>query len=185
MQYISTMDQIINTSSSHSTESTMTAVSPAKPLVPRRTRSLGCGKESSPHPSPYEPSDWDEQAMHPAQLSSVLDDLNKKTLEYGPFHPIVADHWNSLGLIRFHMQRNVLAAIKCHQIALDIYRRNGMAVQQAVCLSDLAACYERTRDCAKAIALYQQAYELLGSLGSHKSCVHLSISRSLARLQRH
>lgn len=157
--------------------------------LPRRTRSMSScssSSNSSSFPSPYEPSDWDSSAANPGPLQSVLQDLENRTRECGPYDEIVANHWNSLGLIRLHMQRNVQAAIKCHTVALQIYRKTAStSIQIAVCLADLAACHERLSESKRAKSLFQEALDLLeSSVDNPKSCIHLSITRSLARLER-
>lgn len=55
-------------------------------------------------------------------LEEVLRDLSQQISELGPNHLSVAETWNTLGLIRLHMQRDVRAALQCHQRALQIYQ---------------------------------------------------------------
>jgi tetratricopeptide (TPR) repeat protein len=137
-------------------------------------------------PTPVEESDNDTGVLNPVVLEAVMGDLCRFRDELGPDHIKVADTWNSLGLIRLHMQHNGPAAIKCHQEALKIYQKNGApALLQSVTLSDLAGCYERTQEAEKALQLYQDANELL--LVSETSPSHRvvqSIARAIARLKR-
>jgi tetratricopeptide (TPR) repeat protein len=143
---------------------------------------------ASEFPCPYEPSDRDSHTNQPSVLRGVLSDLDKRTQEYGCSHTQVGDLWNSLGLIRDKMQHDLPAAVKCHNVALRIYRTSSITtppVQLAVCLSDLAGCHERLDDTKQAISLYQEALTLLEStVWKHNSFLHLSIKRSLARLER-
>lgn len=137
-------------------------------------------------PSPVEESDNDAGVMNPAVLEPVMEDLCRFRAELGPDHVKVADTWSSLGLIRLHMQHNKPAAIKCHREALKIYQKNNApALLQAVTMSDLGGCYERTGDTQKAQQLFQDAMQLLKVTevpSTHR--VHQSISRSIARLNR-
>jgi hypothetical protein len=138
--------------------------------------------------SPHE--DTDSESEDPPVLSRVLEDLAKLTNEFGPNDVKVADAWNSLGLIRQHMMRNMPAAIKCHQRALDIYRCNNeevskMTMQIAVTLIDLGSCYERTAQSEQALRKYEEAECLLETSDispSHR--IFCSVERAVARLKR-
>mmetsp|Transcript_12055 Transcript_12055/g.23162 ORF Transcript_12055/g.23162 Transcript_12055/m.23162 type:complete len:160 (-) Transcript_12055:199-678(-) len=140
-------------------------------------------------PSPHEESDSSsDETDRPLVLKQVLADLIRLTNELGPSHVKVADTWNSLGLIRLHMQRNVQAAIKCHQEALSIYMgsQDGSTVDIAVTLNDLGRCYERLNDQIKALETYEKAHELVlndSSIRKTHSVVE-SVKRSVARLRR-
>lgn len=204
-----------SSSSSSSTSSSATCLS-ISPIASTGSQLARVTASCSILPSPYEPTDFDTTTTttNPAVLLEVLNDIETCTQEYGHCHKKVADLWNSLGLIRFHMQHNVSAAIHCHQVALDVYRKclhsggnrtgstnsnttnHAVVVPYAVCLSDLAACYERSREVDQAILLYSQALDVLNHSHDNnspstenrhrqsKSCFHQSIDRSLARLQR-
>ena len=139
-------------------------------------------------PSPHEESDSSDDAERPLLLKQVLADLIRLTDELGPGHIKVAETWNSLGLIRLHVQRNVQAAIKCHKEALSIYTgsKDGSTVDIAVTLNDLGRCYERLNDQAKALESYERAEELVlndSSIRKTHSVVE-SVKRSVARLRR-
>jgi tetratricopeptide (TPR) repeat protein len=137
-------------------------------------------------PSPEETSDRDSEVDNPAVLLPVIEDLCRLTDELGPNHVKVAETWNSLGLIRLHMQRNESAAIKCHEEAIKIYKMNEVsALQLAVALGDLGACYERTGEPEQALGIYQEASQLLGvSEISSSHRMAQSIMRSIARIKR-
>jgi tetratricopeptide (TPR) repeat protein len=153
----------------------MTMTSPSNPLPLTRLP-----------PCPQEKSDIDNDVINPAVLKPVMEDLCRFTDELGPNHVQVADMWNSLGLIRLHMQHNAPAAIKCHQEALKIYKMNKVSVLQlAVTLGDLGTCYERIGEEEQALIIYQEATQLLrgSDISSSLRMVH-SIRRSVARLKR-
>jgi hypothetical protein len=137
-------------------------------------------------PSPEETGDRDSGVNNPAVLLPVLEDLCRFRDELGPNHVKVAETWNSLGLIRLYMQLNESAAIKCHEEAIKIYKMNeGSALQLAVTLADLGACYERVCEPEHALRIYQEALQLLVvSKVSPSHRVTQSVVRSLARLQR-
>jgi tetratricopeptide (TPR) repeat protein len=115
-----------------------------------------------------------------------MEDLCRFTAELGPNHGKVADTWNSLGLIRLHMQHNAPAAIMCHQEALRIYRMNEASDPQlAVTLGDMGTCYERIGEEERALIFYHEALQLLGvSEVSPSHLVERSIRRSVARIKR-
>jgi len=127
-----------------------------------------------------------EDGVDPVVLRPVLEDLAKLTDELGPNHDKVAEVWGSLGLIRQHMQKNVPAAVKCHEEALKIYRLNtACATKVAVTLNDLANCYERVCEQDRALQLYQEALTLLEASNvpeDHR--VFSSTMRAVARLKR-
>jgi tetratricopeptide (TPR) repeat protein len=137
-------------------------------------------------PSPEETSDRDSDVNNPTVLLPVIEDLCRFTDELGPNHVKVADTWNSLGLIRLHMQHNESAAIKCHQEAIKIYKMNDLStLQLAVTLGDLGACYERVGEPEHALGIYQEALQMLEvSEVSSSHLVAQSIMRSIARLKR-
>jgi tetratricopeptide (TPR) repeat protein len=134
-------------------------------------------------------SSKDEAKVVPVVLGEVLEDLERYIEEFGPNHDKVAETWNSLGLIRLHMQRDGHAAVQCHKEALKIYRLDESAASRmkiAVTLSDLGSCYERTQNQVLALAVYQEALALVESSSDepHNACVVLFIGRAIARLQR-
>lgn len=138
-------------------------------------------------PSPHEDSDSSDDIERPLVLKQVLADLMQYTEELGPTHIKVAETWNSLGLIRLHMQHNVQAAIKCHTEALEIYMLvNAPKIDLAVTLNDLGRCYERSKDQIKALETYEQAEELVRSDSSIRKTHSVvdSLQRAVARLRR-
>ena len=139
-------------------------------------------------PSPHEDSDSSDDAERPLVLKQVLADLLRLSEELGTTHVKVAEVWNSLGLIRLHMQHNVQAAVKCHEEALCIYRLNKDAstLDIAVTLNDLGRCYERLDQQSKALRTYEEAAEMVrkdASIRKTHSVVE-SVHRAVARLRR-
>lgn len=146
--------------------------------------------DNDPQPLSLSPSSVvssDNEYFKPKVLGPVLSDLERLREELGPDDVKVAETWASLGLIRMHMQRITPAAIKCHEEALRIYRKNGSPpMQVSITLNDLAACYERVGDMERALSTYQEALDTIQT-ASEVSPTHRivqSITRSLARLQR-
>ena len=140
------------------------------------------------HPSPHEDSDSSDDVERPLVLKQVLADLLRLTEELGPTHLKVAEVWNSLGLIRLHMQRNVQAAVKCHQEALAIFRCNqeSSTVDIAVTLNDLGRCYERLDYQQEALQTYEEAVAMIckdTSIQKTHTVVE-SLNRAVARLRR-
>jgi tetratricopeptide (TPR) repeat protein len=96
-------------------------------------------------------------------LVEVLHDLEQQRHDLGDSHVQVAETWNSLGLIRLHMQHNIRDAIECHERALRIYRKQQEEAKQAmaVTLHDLGYCYERLGQRDRALQQYQEAMTIL------------------------
>ena len=145
------------------------------------------GERPSP-PSPYEESDFSQDGRNPWALQQVQSDIARLTQELGPLHPKIAETWNSLGLIRLHVQNMIPAAIKCHEEALFIYRNNPNenCLAIAATLNDLGRCYERIEDTARALEVYQEAECLIErkeSTGTFR-CLLLSVRHAIARIQR-
>lgn len=139
-------------------------------------------------PSPHEESDSSDDVERPLVLKQVLADILRLSEELGSTHVKVAEVWNSLGLIRLHMQHNAQAALKCHQEALCIYRLNKdtSSLDIAVTLNDLGRCYERLDEQGKALKTYEEAAEMVrkdGSIRKTHSVVE-SVHRAVARLRR-
>ena len=148
---------------------------------------LGTSPVRTP-PSPHEDSDSCDDVERPLVLQQVLADLMQLSDELGSTHVKVAEIWNSLGLIRLHMQHNVQAAVKCHCEALSIYRLNKEAstLDIAVTLNDLGRCYERLGEPNKALSTYEEAAEMVRndtSIRRTHSVVE-SVNRAVARLRR-
>jgi tetratricopeptide (TPR) repeat protein len=139
-------------------------------------------------PSPLEDSDSSgELGKDPLVLKQVLADLVRFTEELGCTHPKVAETWNTLGLIRLHMQRNIKAAIKCHEEALSIYKvTDGSTIDVAVTLNDLGRCYERLNHIEKALEIYERAECLIreDTTVRQNHGVLDSLERAVARLRR-
>ena len=124
-------------------------------------------------------------ARQPILLAQVLADLTRFTEEFGPYHLKVAEAWNSLGLIRLHIQADPEEAIKCQKEALVIQRLSTPSVELAATLNDLALCYERIGESEHALELYLEAEGVLRICSpspSHPVC--LCTDRCIARLQR-
>lgn len=140
----------------------------------------------SPYSYYYDPSDWDEEITKPIPLKRTIRELEEAIQQYGPCHSKVASLWSALGLIRHHMQHLTAAAVKCHQNAIDIYRKIGdNKVDLAVALTDLGRCYEYLHQSDQSVLLYKEAAEILESEPSHQqSCFLQSVKRAQARLER-
>lgn len=139
-------------------------------------------------PSPYEESDSSDDHPHPIMLKRTLDDISTLTNELGPSHLIVAEGWNSLGLIRLHIQHDIHAALKCHRQALSIFLDNQQASTMDTALTwiDLGRCYERLDECACALHAYEEAQRLVLNDTSVRRahCVVESLNRTIARMHR-
>jgi hypothetical protein len=126
----------------------------------------------------------------PRVLNDVTNEIKAYTELLGPRHLLVGDLYNVLGLIQLHMQNDTTAATECQQRAMAIYRVNNRMtppLQMAVCLSDLATCYERQHNVNAALAMYQEAREIILTkveIVEENSFHRQSIERSLARLLR-
>ena len=122
----------------------------------------------------------------PVVLPEALRELQRLTIEHGPWHDSVAEAWNSLGLIRLHMQRDASAALECHQRALEIYDANQTAasLQVAIALNDCAMCYERLDDRIAALSLYEQALAAARTApcAAEKLFLFRSTERAISRL---
>jgi tetratricopeptide (TPR) repeat protein len=148
----------------------------------------------------------DEETSNPV-LKQVLNDLKQAEQTYGSNHYIVVDSWNALGLIRIHMQRDVIGARKCHQHALNIIflhtqnnptkssplssssssssstpSSNSLSRQTATTLTDLAYCDERLKRYDIALANYQKALEILTKELSENHPQVISTRRAVTRL---
>ena len=118
-------------------------------------------------------------------LRQVLDDLHRYRRDLGETHEKVAETWNSLGLIRLHMQRDPEAALGCHQEALKIFRKKKASMAMAITLNDLGYCYERLNQNEPALEIYKEAVELLKKLKIGQSHPRMtSTQRSINRLMR-
>lgn len=146
----------------------------------------------------------------PVGLEQVLRDLKVLSSEFGHNHLKVAETWNTLGLIRLHMQKDACSSIRCHEEALRIYRlrlsvmpansdpceddddydveHSVRSMQQcridvAVTLADLGRCHERLDDFDRALRLYKEAlvYAASAATGKH---AFVSAERAIARLTR-
>ena len=99
-------------------------------------------------------------SVDPIVLPQALSELDRSVAMHGPNHEKVAEAWNSLGLIRLHMQKNAHEALKCHQKALDIYNlieAPSVHLHMAITFNDLGMCYERLNDRENALLLYNRA----------------------------
>jgi hypothetical protein len=137
-------------------------------------------------------------------LPCVLDDLEHYYVDPTNADPRkMAETWNALGLIRLHTQGNAVAALQCHEQALQSLQQSQpqsihqsqqqpqqplllYPIEQAITLNDMGYCYERLIQQDRALATYEQALRLLlqqkGVDESHPRLI--SIRRSMCRLQR-
>jgi len=88
-------------------------------------------------------------------LRQVLADMKRFRLEGCAYK--VAETWNSLGLIRLHMQRDAESARECHEEALRIFRELGEKKLMAITLHDLGYCLERMELRELALKQYEEA----------------------------
>ena len=112
---------------------------------PKRPLSLPTSTSSKP------PRDSQQEVV----LRQVLADMKRFRLEGSAYK--VAETWNSLGLIRLHMQRDAQAAKECHEEALRIFRDLGEKRCMAITLHDLGYCFERMEERELALQQYQEA----------------------------
>ena len=118
-------------------------------------------------------------------IKQVLDDLTRYRRDLGESHEKVAETWNSLGLIRLHMQQDAHGAKHCFEEALRIFEQIDSQASIAITLNDLGCCLERLQENEKAISVYQKARQLLEA--EKYSATHprmLSTERSISRLLR-
>jgi tetratricopeptide (TPR) repeat protein len=92
-------------------------------------------------------------------LRQVMADMKRHRLA-GASHK-VAETYNSLGLIRLHMECNPEAAKECHEQALRIFRQLGEGKLVAITLHDLGYCLERMGERELALQQYREAIECL------------------------
>uniref|UniRef100_A0A7S1D2E4 Kinesin light chain n=1 Tax=Cyclophora tenuis TaxID=216820 RepID=A0A7S1D2E4_CYCTE len=140
---------------------------------------------SSPYATRSKPKTAYSRDSDNVVLRQVLDDLRRYRRDLGENHEKVAETWNSLGLIRLHMQRDPEAALGCHQEALKIFRKKTANLAMAITLNDLGYCYERLNQREQALEIYKEAVDLLKKqkLGqSHPRMI--ATQRSVNRLMR-
>lgn len=97
----------------------------------------------------------------------------------------IAETWNSLGLMRLHMQKDIQAARDCHQEALKIIEGTKFRMELSVTLHDLGYCYERLNQLEEALKNYQLALQVLEE--EHLSKEHprmIAIQRAIDRISR-
>ena len=92
-------------------------------------------------------------------LRQVLADMQRHRLE-GPSIKM-AEAWNSLGLIRLHMQGDAESARECHSEALRIVKELGDKRLLAITLHDLGYCFERMEERELALQQYKEAISTL------------------------
>jgi tetratricopeptide (TPR) repeat protein len=118
-------------------------------------------------------------------IAQVLQDLKLFRLSLGDKHVKVAETWNSLGLIRLHMQQDAKEAKPCFEEALRIFTENDNRTSIAVTLNDLGYCFERLGQHDAAVESYKRAREIFEAQkfsDSHPRM--LSTQLSLSRLLR-
>lgn len=106
-------------------------------------------------------------------LRQVLADMKRHRLSGESSK--VAETWNSLGLIRLHMQRDASSARECHEEALRIVRNLGDKKLIAITLHDLGYCLERMQEREQALTKYEEAISHL-----KQACVNKSHPRMIA-----
>lgn len=118
-------------------------------------------------------------------VKQVLHDLDRFLMDLGESHEKVAETWNSLGLIRLHMQQDAKEAKSCFEEALRIFAKNDNQVSTAITLNDLGYCHERLLEYDKAMESYRKALQLLEAMKFSETHPRMiSIQRSLSRLLR-
>ena len=118
-------------------------------------------------------------------LRQIQSNLKRHVCEFGDDSLKVAETWNSLGLVRLHMQRDAQAARKCHTEALRIFRLLQVPVSTAITLNDLGYCYERLNERQRALDLYSEALEVLKRENMEKSHPRMiATQRSISRVMR-
>ena len=123
-------------------------------------------------------------------LNKVLSELRRHRLQLerddNCLEEDYAEAWNSLGLIRIHMQNNADEARKCHEQALRIFRaKDTTVVNIATTLIDLGLCYERLAKQEQALKTYEEALQLLKSHQvSDTNILVRATQRSISRLCR-
>jgi tetratricopeptide (TPR) repeat protein len=118
--------------------------------------------------------------VEPIVLPAALDELGRLIAEHGPRHETVAEAWTAVGLIRLHMQRDALAALKCHHHALEVYKSiHASQTKLAITLNDLGMCYERMGNRKRALDAYRGALEL--ALAEHPTGVTDSEASSVPK----
>jgi tetratricopeptide (TPR) repeat protein len=118
-------------------------------------------------------------------VKQVLADLNRFREDLGESHEKVAETWNSLGLIRLHMQQDADEAKVCFEEALRIFTQHDSQSSIAITLNDLGYCHERLLQQEEAMNSYKKARELLEAQKYSESHPRMiSTQRSLARLMR-
>ena len=118
-------------------------------------------------------------------IAQVLQDLTLFRNSLGDTHVKVAETWNSLGLIRLHMQQNATEAKPCFEEALRIFTKNNNRTSIAVTLNDLGYCLERLGQHAAAVESYRRAREIFTDQKFSESHPRmLSTQLSLSRLMR-
>lgn len=126
----------------------------------------------------------DEKTSNPV-LKQVLHDLRKAQMQFGTHHQKSADAWNALGLVRIHMQRDAVAARKCHEFALTIFRDQQMAEETATTLNDLGYCCERLDLPEAALKNYEESLLILENLNFPETHPQvLSTKRAVSRMTR-
>lgn len=97
----------------------------------------------------------------------------------------IAETWNSLGLMRLHMQKDIQAAKDCHQEALKIIEGTKFRMELSVTLHDLGYCYERLNQQEEALKNYKLALRVLEE--EHISKEHprmIAVQRAVDRISR-
>lgn len=118
-------------------------------------------------------------------VAKVLADLHRFRLSLGDSHVKTGEAWNSLGLIRMHMQQTPTEAKTCFEEALRIFQKNDDRTSIAITLNDMGNCLERLHQHDAAYDAYNKAQEILQNEKFSESHPRLiATQRSMARLCR-
>ena len=119
------------------------------------------------------------------QMSSSSRSLDDRSDEAVDETKKLAETWNSLGLIRLHMQKDAPSAKDCHVEALQIFERNRQRMDMAITLIDLGYCYERLNQQEDALRQYQHALTVLEEERVSKDHPRMmAVQRAISRITR-
>ena len=116
---------------------------------------------------------------------SLLDSCPMETTEIDDESIKLAETWNSLGLIRLHMQKDAASAKDCHEAALKILEGTEHRMEMVVTLSDLGYCYERLNQQEDALKQYFLALRVLEEEQVSKEHPRMmTVQRAISRITR-
>jgi tetratricopeptide (TPR) repeat protein len=118
-------------------------------------------------------------------LQSVLRDLETTKDQIK-----LAETYNSLGLIRLHMQKDPLGALECHtqakELLIRISNKEDDDVEEllAITYSDVGYCHERLSETDQAVIQYKLAQAKLSQVLSPDHPRMISVQRAMDRVLR-